>query len=225
MSDRTEIEPTPEETLAGTAVYTSEWLAEYDAVVLESVCRRVWRCDPSVMLEWYERNLGPRHVDLGPGTGYFLDNCQNTSPQRRIALVDLNPEVLVEAATRLRRLRPATFQRDVLFPFELDDERFHSAGLNFLLHCLPGEMARKARVLDHARAHVVPGGRIFGSTVLMDGVRHSKEARRLLDTLNDKGVLSNRGDSLEGLQAELASRFADHRLLVHGSVALFEARA
>ena len=218
-------EPTARETLAGTAVYTPEWLAEYDAVVLEKVSRQVWRCDPSVMLEWYERNIGSRHVDLGPGTGYFLDKCRHSSPRPRIALVDLNSAVLVEAATRLRRFRPVTFQRDVLSPFALDDEPFHSAGLNFLLHCLPGEMARKARVLDHARAHVVPGGRIFGSTVLMDGVRHSKAARRLLDTLNDRGTFSNRGDSLEGLSAELASRFTDHRLIVHGSVALFEARA
>lgn len=225
MTDRTGAGPTAAETLAGTAVYTPEWLAEYDATVLENVCRRLWLCDPEVMLHLYERNIGARHVDLGPGTGYFLDKCRHNSPQPRIALVDLNPAVLVEAANRLRRFRPATFQRDVLSPFELDRERFQSAGMNFLLHCLPGEMARKAWVLDHARAHVVPGGRIFGSTVLMDGVRHSMAALRLLDALNDKGTLSNRGDSLEGLRAELASRFTDYRLLVHGSVAVFEARA
>jgi SAM-dependent methyltransferase len=222
--DRIGTEPTPEQALAGSAVYTPEWLAEYDAVVLENVCRRVWRCGPAVMLRWYERNIGERHVDFGPGTGYFLDNCRYGFTRPQIALVDLNPAVLAEAASRLRRFRPVTYQRDVLSKFELGDEKFHSAGLNFLLHCLPGEMARKAQVLDHAREHVVPGGRIFGSTVLMEGVRHNRVARRLLETLNENGTFSNQGDSLDGLEAEIASRFTEHRVVVHGSVALFEAR-
>lgn len=216
--------PTREETLAGAAVYTPQWLAEYDDAVLGDICRRVWGCDRSLMLDWYNQNIGARHVDLGPGTGYFLDKCRHRSPRTRITLVDLNPSVLAEAAGRLRRFKPVTFERDVLAPLDLGDERFDSAGLNFLLHCLPGGMAYKARVLDHVRAYVVPGGWIFGSTVLADGVPHNPLASRLLDTLNEKGTFSNRNDSLDGLRTELAARFADYQLVVHGSVALFRVR-
>nr|AHA82007.1 Arm1 [uncultured bacterium] len=225
MSEQVDTGPTREEVRAGAAVYTHEWLSEYDAVVLDRICRRVWHCDQAEMLAMYDRNIGGRHLDLGPGTGYFLDHCRHSSPRPRIALVDLNPAVLSEAANRLRRFQPVAFERDVLSPFDLDGERFDSAGLNFLLHCLPGGMAHKAKAFDHARAHVVPGGRVFGSTVLAEGVRHSKEAYRLLDTLNENGTFDNRGDSLRGLETELASRFTDYQLTVRGSVALFTARA
>ncbi|MGC5033500.1 class I SAM-dependent methyltransferase [Micromonospora sp. DT229] len=220
MTDR----PTREESLAGTAVYTPQWLAEYDQAVLGDICRRVWCCDRSVMLDWYDRHIGDRHVDVGPGTGFFLDNCRHRTPRPRIALVDLNPTVLAEAAGRLRRFEPVTLERDVLAPFDVGAERFDSAGLNFLLHCLPGGMAYKAQVLDHVRTHIEPGGWIFGSTVLAEGVTHTPAASRLLATLNDSGTFSNRTDSLTDLRAELAARFADFQIVVHGSVALFRAR-
>jgi SAM-dependent methyltransferase len=225
VSDRPESVPTRDEILTGTATYTRQVLSMYDILVLGIICRRVWRCDRAEMLAGYNRNIGERHLDLGPGTGFFLDRCRYRSPQPRTALVDLNPTVLKKASARLRRFRPATFQRDVLSPFELGEERYESAGLNFLLHCLPGGMTHKAKVFDHVRAHVVPGGRIFGSTLLADGVPHSKRAHKLLDSLNEKGTFDNRGDSLSGLESELAGRFADYRLTVQGSVALFEARA
>ncbi|WP_225877136.1 class I SAM-dependent methyltransferase [Streptomyces resistomycificus] len=225
MSDRPQAGPTRDEIFTGTATYTRRVLSMYDVLVLGIICRRVWRCDRSEMLAGYDRNIGERHLDLGPGTGFFLDRCQHRSPRPRIALVDLNPLVLQKASARLRRFRPRTFQRDVLSPFELGEERYESAGLNFLLHCLPGGMKHKAKVFDHVRPHVVPGGRIFGSTVLAEGVPHGKRAYKLLDSLNEKGTFDNRGDSLGGLEAELDSRFTDYRLTVRGSVALFEATA
>jgi hypothetical protein len=225
VSDQQEAGPTRDQIFTGTATYTRRVLSMYDVLVLGVICRRVWRCERAEMLAGYDRNIGERHVDLGPGTGFFLDRCRHRTPRPRIALVDLNPLVLKKASARLRRFDPLTFQRDVLSPFELGEERYESAGLNFLLHCLPGGMAHKAKVFDHVRAHVVPGGRIFGSTVLADGVPHSKRAHKLLDSLNEKGTFDNRGDSLSGLDAELAARFTDYRLTVKGSVALFEARA
>jgi len=217
-------QPTREEILSGTAAYTDDWLSRYDAEVLGRVCREVWLCDSSELLARYDRNIGARHLDLGPGTGFFLDNCRQSTPRPRLTLVDLNPTVLAGVSARLGRFRPATFERDVLSPFELDGVRHDSAALSFLLHCLPGGMAHKARVFDHARAHMVSGGRIFGSTVLAQGVAHSRQALELLNELNSSGTFSNRGDSLEGLRSELAGRFTDFELTVRGSVALFEAR-
>ncbi|MEU9336277.1 class I SAM-dependent methyltransferase [Streptomyces sp. NPDC048290] len=237
MSDGPGPGPTQAQILTGTATYTRQVLSLYDILVLGIICRRVWRCDRAEMLAGYDRNIGERHLDLGPGTGFFLDRCHHRSARPRIALVDLNPVVLRKAAARLRRFEPLAYQRDVLSPFELGEEgeragkdghegeKYDSAGLNFLLHCLPGGMAHKARVFDHVRAHVVPGGRIFGSTVLTEGVPHSGRAYKMLDSLNEKGTFDNRDDSLSGLETELSSRFTDYRLTVRGSVALFEATA
>lgn len=225
MSDTRDLGPSREQVLAGTATYTRRVLSIYDILVLGHICRRVWRCDRSVMLAMYNDHIGARHLDLGPGTGFFLDRCQHRAARPAIALVDLNPTVLAKAATRLRRYSPATYERDVLAPFDAGGEQFDSAGLNFLLHCLPGGMEHKAKVLDHARRHVRPGGRIFGSTVLAQGVEHSARAVRLLDSLNQKGTFDNRGDSLNGLEDELAKRFSSFSLSVRGSVALFDARS
>lgn len=225
MSDGPEASPARGKVLAGSAVYTSGWLSEYDEQVLDKICLEVWRCDRAELLTGYDRNIGERHLDLGPGTGFFLDNCRHRCTRPRIALVDLNPTVLAEASERLRRFGPVTVECDVLSPFELGGERFDSAGLNFLLHCLPGGPAHKARVFDHARAHVVPGGRIFGSTVLADGVDHSPEAHELLGRLNAMGAFDNHDDSFDALDAELANRFEDYRIVLRGSVAIFEATA
>ncbi len=225
MSDGPAAGPTRDKVLAGAAVYTLGWLSEYDEQVLDKICLEVWRCDRAELLAGYDRNIGERHLDLGPGTGFFLDRCRHSSPRPQIALVDLNPAVLAEASERLRRFRPVTFERDVLSPLELGGARFDSAGLNLLLHCLPGGLGHKAKVFDYARAHVVPSGRIFGSTVLAEGVAHSTKAHELLSRLNAMGAFDNQGDSLSALEAELASRFNDYRIIVRGSVAIFEASA
>lgn len=216
--------PSRERVLVGTATYTRGVLSVYDILVLGIICRQVWRCSRRVMQAQYDRNIGRHHLDLGPGTGYFLDHCRHRSDRPELALVDLNPRVLDKASHRLRRFQPAIYQRDVLAPLELGEARFDSAGLSFLLHCLPGGMAHKAKVLDHARAHMQPGGRIFGSTVLSGGVPHTGRAQRMMDSLNTKGTFDNRGDTLSGLETELSARFADYELVVCGSVALFEAQ-
>lgn len=210
--------PTEDQIRGGSAAYTPEWLARYDSEVLDQLNRDVWRCDREVMLADYAQHLGARHLDLGPGTGFFLDKCSRT---REVGLVDLNSDVLAECGRRLARFTPTMWERDVLSPFEVDGRRFDSVGMSFLLHCLPGGMRHKARVFDHARAHVDRGGKIFGSTVLDQGVEHTSQAFSLLAELNEKGTFSNTGDSLADLEHELALRTSDYTLTVHGSVALF----
>lgn len=222
MSEPRTTGPSKQEIETGAAVYTRQSLSRYDFLVLGVVSRWIWHCSRKEILAVYNRNIGERHLDLGPGTGFFLDRCDHRSAHPRIALADLNPTVLAAAQKRLQRYTPTTYQRDVISPFELDGEKFDSVGLNFLLHCLPGGMERKAQVFDHARVHLLPGGRIFGSTVLAGGVNHSKGARKALEALNQNGTFNNRDDSYRMLEAELTRRFHDYRLTVRGSVAVFE---
>ncbi|QIS10048.1 class I SAM-dependent methyltransferase [Nocardia arthritidis] len=218
--------PTPERVAAGAAAYTRWTLAWYDFFVLGLVCRFVWRCRRELMLESYRRNIGARHLDLGPGTGYFLNRCGFTADSSaRLVLVDLSATALGNAVSRVARLHPVIFRRNVLEPLDLGAERFDSAGLNLLLHCLPGGMKHKCRVFDHVLEYVEPGGRIFGSAVLAHGVSHTRIAEKMLASLNADETFDNSADSLAELDAELAARFDDYRLTVHGSIALFEATA
>jgi len=35
----------------------------------------LWRCPKSLMLQGYQRNVGACHLDIGVGTGFFLDQA------------------------------------------------------------------------------------------------------------------------------------------------------
>jgi hypothetical protein len=135
--------------------------------------------------------------------------------------------VLNVAGDRLAKLRPAKLRQDVLKPLDLGERRFDSVALNLVLHCLPGGMTSKTRVFDEILPHLVPGGRVFGSTVvgtvIGSGARHGWAARLLLKRLNWEGRFCNAEDSVDALDRELGKRFPSHRLWVRGSVALFEA--
>ncbi|GAA1953639.1 class I SAM-dependent methyltransferase [Amycolatopsis minnesotensis] len=207
---------------AGADGYGGWVLTWYDLFVLGVVCPVVWRCPRREMLAAYDRNVGARHLDLGPGTGYFLARCRYPVDVPELALVDLNDSVLTRSARRVTRYSPTRFRRDVFEPLDLGERRFDSVGMNFLLHCLPGGMAAKGRVFDHVLPYLEPGGRIFGSTVLAEGVRHGPLAARALESLNSDGTMHNQDDSLDRLDKVLAARFGDYRLRTRGSVCFFE---
>ncbi|MGW3134884.1 class I SAM-dependent methyltransferase [Streptomyces sp. NPDC001139] len=207
------------------AVYSEEMLQRYDLIVLLLACRIALGCPRGVMLEQYQRLVSADHLDIGPGTGYFLDRCRFPVAHPRITLLDLNENALTVAGERIARHQPVCRQRDVLQPLELGDARFESVALNLVLHCLPGPLTRKSVVFDHIIPYLKPGGRIFGSTVLTHGVRRTRRSRRLMDQLNETGVFNNRQDRLEDLHKELGRRFERYEITVRGTVALFEAHA
>ncbi|MGW3564893.1 class I SAM-dependent methyltransferase [Streptomyces sp. NPDC000941] len=211
------------EAAAAAAVYSRPLLALYDTLILGAVCRAVWRCPPEEMLALYYRHVSDRHLDIGPGTGYFLDRCRFPTRLPQITLVDLNPTVLATAQRRIARYGPTALCRDVLRPMELEGRRFTSAALNFVLHCLPSGAPAKFAVFDHLLPHLEPGAQVFGSTVLAHGVRHTAVSRLHLRECVRRGVLNNSEDSLELLDKALGSRFERHHIRVRGTVALFDA--
>jgi Methyltransferase domain len=209
---------------AGQADYTDRFLRIYDPFVLGLVSRLFWRCSSSRIVELYDRHVSARHMDIGPGTGYFLDRCRFPTPDPQIMLIDLNPTPLEHASWRLRRYRPRTHQANVLEPLRLDGERFDSVGMGYLLHCLPGTMESKAAVFRNLRPFLNPGATVFGSTVLADDSMHNAASRRLLEWNNQRGTFSNHDDTAAALDRMLAAEFGDHELRLRGAVGLFAAR-
>lgn len=210
---------------AGQAVYTRRTLALYDFVVLGVSNPFIWKCPTRRLEEHYARHLSANHLDVGVGTGYFLDRCRFPADTPRVALMDLNPDTLAFAAQRIARHAPKTYRRNVLEPIAFAGEGFDSVGVNYLLHCLPGSLAEKAVVFDHLKALMNPGAVIFGSTLLQGGVPRSALARGLMAAYNRKGIFSNREDDLETLQHELGQRFREVSVEVLGCAALFSGRA
>ena len=211
-------------TYAGQAVYTSGFLRFYDTFVLRFNGGLLWRCPPSRLVRLYDENVASPHLDIGVGSGYLLDKCRFPTQSPDITLMDLNPNSLEAASKRVSRYRPKTHQGNALEPFGLPEGAFESVGLNWLLHCVPGDIASKSVVFDHCKSVLAPGGVVFGSTVLNDGVRHTPQSRWMMRVLNKKGAFTNFDDDLEGLTHELHARFANPVVKVVGTVALFSAR-
>ena len=123
------MDATPEQVRAGHAFYTRRSLAIYDLAILGFFSRVAWRCPARRIQEHYDAHVSGNHLDVGVGTGYFLDHARFPVPQPRIALMDLNESCLEVAAHTLTRLRPELYRANVLEPIPFDPQRFDSVGV------------------------------------------------------------------------------------------------
>ena len=182
----------------GQSEYTPFFLKIYDPVVLGFFTRVVWRCPTPRLVERYRRHIRPRHLDVGPGTGYFLERSglPEGSP---VTLLDPNTNVLDHATRRLRRLDITAVEADVCKPLPITGP-FDSAALNGVIHCLPGPLIRKAGAIANVAAVVAPTGVFFGATILGTSGPHTRLARMFLNANNRRGTFDNLGDTEEGLR-------------------------
>jgi SAM-dependent methyltransferase len=201
--------------------YSRFLLAIYDPWVIGFMTRAVWRCPVPPVVERYRRLLGRRHLDVGPGTGYFLDKASPPA-ETAITLLDPNPNVLAHASRRLAEMHPTTVEADVMKPLPLE-ERFDSAALSYVLHCLRGPMSNKAAAIRNIADVLEPGGVLFGGTVLGLEERHTPQARAVLRAFNRAGDFDNLGDTAEGLRRILEEAFETVEVDVVGSTANFTA--
>jgi len=214
-------QPTPEQVAAGHAFYSRRTLAVYDLAILGFFSRVAWRCSSQRVLSHYNRHVSANHIDIGVGTGFFLDRCIYPGGAPRIALLDANTACLDAARRRIARYGPETYETSVLEPLDLATDPFESIGMNYLLHCLPGSLDSKQVVFHHVRALASPGATVFGATLLSGGVHRNWLARQVMERNNRVGIFSNRSDDLEGLQDVLDRHLENPSLDVVGCVALF----
>ena len=217
---------TPEEVAAGHAFYTKRSLAIYDPLILGWFSRVAWRCPARRVLEHYDAHVTDNHLDVGPGTGYFLDRCHFDTATPRIALMDLNEACLEAAGHRIARYRPERIKANALEPIDPEVLPFDSIGLNYLLHCIPGGIRSKGpAVLTNLKAVANPGATIFGATLLHDGVPRNFMARQVMARNIRHGIFSNTEDDLEGLRAVLEEHLHDATIDVVGCVGIFAGTA
>lgn len=204
----------PDATHAGQAIYSPAALALYDLVVLTLSNPLVWRCPTRRILALYDRHVAAEHLDVGVGTGWYLNRCRYPREGPRVGLMDLNPNPLAAASQRIARHRPELYRADVLRPISLEGVApFRSVALTYLLHCLPGSIQEKAVAFDNLAPLLHPDGVVFGATLLSLGVERSRAARALMRAYNRKGVFSNEADGVDGLRATLPGRGAGGRRL------------
>lgn len=218
MTTTTELPPD-----AGWAAYSPALLRAYDAVVLGVSNRVLWRCPAGTLREQYDAFVSSVHLDVGPGTGYFLDRCTFSVAHPQITLLDANLDVLACAAKRLARYGPTTVQADIRKPLPLPERHFESIGMGYGLHCLPCAMSTKRTVLANLATLLRSNGVLFGSTILGRSPAHTRGSKVVQRLYNRRGIFANVDDDLDTLRSVLGSVFARHELAIHGTVAVFAA--
>lgn len=206
---------------AGQKDYSRALLNLYDPLVLGPIARFVWQCPTSGLLERYRRHVRPNHLDVGPGTGYFLDRS-GLAEGSPVTIVDPNRNVLRHVTRRLRQFDVTAVEADVLKPLPIAGP-FDSAALHLVIHCLPGPMARKSAAVGNVAAVLAPSGVLFGASVLGTAGHHNRAARQFLAAFNRQRAFDNLADTESGLREILEASFDHVELDTIGSIALFAA--
>ena len=207
----------------GQADYTRLLLNLYDPIVLGVVAGAVWRVPPEPLVENYRQHIRNGHLDVGPGTGYIIERS-GLADGSHVTILDPNPNVLRHTARKLTRFDLTAVEADVLKPLPIDGP-FESAGMNMVLHCLPGPMSRKAVAIRNIADVISPTGTFFGATILGRSGDHSWLARRVLTAFNWHGGFDNLDDNETGLREILEASFERVDIQIVRSAAIFQATA
>ena len=205
----------------GQAVYSKFVLSIYDLWVLWISNRFIWKCPTYKLLEFFNKYVTTNHLDIGVGSGYFLDHCRFPSGTIRLGLMDLNRNSLEVTGKRVNRYKPEMYRLNVLETIGQEIEPFDSISLNYLFHCLPGRLSEKLVVLDNVDHLLNDNGIVFGSTILQQGVKRSCFAKQLMNLYNRKGVFCNKLDDIEDLNQFLLKKYTSCQIIVEGCVDLF----
>jgi len=211
----------------GAALYNRAALAVYDTLVLRWSNGLVWGCPTERLLAHYDRHLGGRHLDIGPGTGWYLQNATYPTPKPEITLMDLNPATMEVTSRRLaeREIAATAHTGSILAPIDIEQGPFDSVAANFVMHCVPGAWQDKGVAFGHIADVTADDGVFFGSTILGRGVTHNLAGKVLSTIYNDAAhIFSNSQDDRGGLEAALEGAFEHVEVQVIGTVAVFAAR-
>jgi SAM-dependent methyltransferase len=201
--------------------YTPRFLRWYDPWVVGFMAPRVWKSGSDPGIGVYRKHMGHRHLDVGPGTGYFI--AESEPPEDiELTLVDPNPHVLDHCTQTLAKWNPETIRASVLEPLPVEGP-FDSAALAHVIHCLPGPVAAKAPAIEHIAAVLTDDGVLFGGTVLGLSANHTWAARMFLRVANLQGGFDNSEDDVDGLRKMLEASFYEVEIEVSGSIAYFVA--
>ncbi|MCG8619919.1 MAG: class I SAM-dependent methyltransferase [Desulfobacterales bacterium] len=156
--------PATEEAAAGAAAYSKLLLAFYDIQVMRFEIPFVFKCPLKKLTDLFDENLTDRHLDVGVGTGFFLDKCRFPVNNPTVHLMDLNRNSLEKTAARIRRYSPVAHQWNVLEPVQEALPVFKSISACNFLHCLPGTMADKGVFFENMLPYLEDGGVFFGAS-------------------------------------------------------------
>jgi len=213
--------PVTKEAAAGAAVYSKFLLSFYDIEVLLFELPVIFKCPLRKIMDFFNEHVSGRHLEVGVGSGYFLDKCNFPVEKPLVHLLDLNLNSLQKTSQRIRRYHPVAHHWNVLEPLPEPMPLFNSIAACNFLHCLPGSMLSKERVFQNLKPFLNEGGVFFGVTVLGQGVDAGVFYRIANPLYNRWSVFCNLQDNITDLEQILAANFTKYSTHVVGSVAFF----
>jgi ubiquinone/menaquinone biosynthesis C-methylase UbiE len=215
-------------------VYSPSFLSlVYDKYVLGFNMRYIWGCPTSSILRpFFSENFSQKHLDCGVATGYFpataLKHPWRSNSKQLLTLVDINPNPLNAAKTRVLSLTTATEVQCVEAdateppPKSLQDVKFNSISMFNLFHCMPGG-TEKLKAIRNFKEILNDDGVLSGCTVL--GKKHSRNwfTTLYLKWYNKWGVFNNWNDNRDDIQQALEQEFEEVETWIIGMTLLFRA--
>lgn len=194
----------------------------YDRGLYGLVTGRIWRCPTERLLDNYADNISHSHLEIGVGSGYFLERTLCADFIRRLVLLDLNRRGLMQAAARLRAYAPQVWHQNIDQPLPTGSG-FLSVGMNYVLHCIPGTFRSNRRLFGNVHSALHKGGVFFGATLVRHSFRRAPWSWLMMRLLNLVGIFNNTLHSASELKEVMESLFREVEISMVGSAAVFRA--
>lgn len=197
--------------------FVSNSLKFYDLAVNKINCKYVWRCSENYIFENYKKNIRRKHLEIGPGTGYFLKKINNSDID--LTLMDINQPILQFSSNNLKTsFSNVKIRNHNIFEKKIE-EKYDSIGINYVLHCVPGKLEDKIdKLLNNLNKH----GILFGATVISDPERLYFLSKLELKALNKFNVFNNSNDYSQNLINYLNYNQIKYDCNLIGNVLIFE---
>lgn len=195
----------------------------YDIGLYRFVTQKIWRCPRSRLMDNYVENISDNHLEIGVGSGFFLQHTLCADFVRRLVLLDLNRRCLSKSAARLKLFAPQTHQHNILEPFEASEDGFTSVGMNYVLHCIGGSFQRNQCIFRHVQSQLVDGGVFFGATLVKQPLKNGVLSWIFMRLLNGIGIFNNSRHTVAELRQAMQACFDEVEISVVGNAAVFRA--
>jgi len=196
----------------------------YDNLVNRTNCLRVWKCSEQYIFNHYRQNISGKHLEIGPGSGYFLkrDNLRINCSIDKLTLIDINDNILNYSKENLKDdycNEVSTLRHNIFSDKIPENIKFNSVGINYVLHCVPGKLEKKVDSLINNLGDT--NYNLFGATVICDPLHMNPIAEYELILLNSFGIFNNKNDTYEEFVEYLNNRNIKYNINKRGYVALF----
>ena len=200
--------------------FVSSSIKFYDYLVNDINCNYAWRCNKNNIFDLYRKNLESNHLEIGPGSGYFLLPKHHNKKIGNLFLMDINYPILNHSHNNLKNHFPNVYPiKHNIFENSLKFLDFQSVGINYVLHCVPGRLENKMEKLIN---NLPENLTIFGSTVINDFNKQTNLSQVELMVLNKLGIFNNSNDYSNALIKFAKSNKLEFDTQIIGNVLIFK---